>query len=113
MRLLSTDLAAVQHLLVGGFLSPEGEPGRRMEKEHAQKSSRVSAESQVWPWCFNYKQQLFHFDMLSGVGCDISSTGICLFYTKSSGKTGLPASDGWGAVSEIAVKTRLLGLQAP
>ena len=36
-----------------------------------------------------------------------------LFYTKSSGKTGLPASDGWGAVSEIAVKTRLLGLQAP
>lgn len=50
--------------------------------------------------------------MLSGVGCDISSTGICLFYTKSSGKTGLPVSDGWGAVSEIAVKTRLLGLQA-
>ena len=36
-----------------------------------------------------------------------------LFYTKSSGKTGLPASDGWGAVSEIVVKTRLLGLQAP
>ena len=28
-------------------------------------------------------------------------------------KTGLPVSDGWGAVSEIAVKTRLLGLQAP
>ena len=77
-----------------------------------EKSSRVSAESQVWPWCYNYKQQLFHFDMLSGVGCDISSTGICLFYTNSSGKTGLPVSDGWGAVSEIAVKTRLLGLQA-
>jgi hypothetical protein len=34
---LSTDLAAVQHLLVGGFLSPEGEPGRRMEKEHVRK----------------------------------------------------------------------------
>ena len=58
-----------------------------MEKEHVRrKAAGFPAESQVWPWCYNYKQQLFHFDMLSGVGCDISSAGICLFYTKSSAK---------------------------
>ena len=74
-------------------------------------SSRISAESQVWPWF--YKQQLFHFDILSGVGCDISSTGICLFYAKSSCKIGHLVSHAWGAVSEIAVKTRSLGLKAP
>ena len=34
-------------------------------------------------------------------------------FTQKFCKTGLPVSDGWGAVSEIAVKTRLLGLKAP
>ena len=67
-----------------------------MEKEHVRK--KAAGFQQKGGWLRNFFDwHLFVLTVLHKKFC----------------KTGLPVSDGWGAVSEIAVKTRLLGLQAP